>query len=276
MTRRVKNLINRKQELLKLFAALQQCRGTSIDPKKHNVLTQHAILNVDIQTMTKVRKEVAKLLEYDECTAFSHQELEQGLLESAAFCLDTNRRQQENAPAATEAFFRYVSRARRKYLVPFVTSGFRIENPSHTLPGLIIGSCEFCADTKRLKEVFSAIRVQVRSQASAKHTFPDKGTLVVPVDQTIAVVEVETSSGFASVEAYARLEEAYGFFVLHYDAVSGSREPGGSLTRMPLVSWQSRPALVPVCSVAMEPIDLEFHAPVSDGTRSIVAPRIQR
>lgn len=65
-------------------------------------------------------------------------------------------------------------------------------------------------------------------------------------------MEVTTSTGFATSAALASLEEAYGYVVLFYDALStpGSK---GARSRMPLVSWQRRPAFAPLCRVATEP-----------------------
>jgi Apea-like HEPN len=261
----LKPIKDRKKELIKRFLTIQVCVGRGIDPTKHTVFAGGIILNIDSAVMTVVRTEVGKLLGCVEAANFSAQELEQLLLECAARNVKSGRGAQANATAALADFLTELPRRVRRFLVPFVIPGLRVENPPSGTHSITIGPCEICATADRLKQIFAGVRVPVRRQASAKHAFPTKGALIVPPDQTVAVVTVKTSSRFAAMEAQARLEEAYGFFVLHYDAVSGSLEPGGPLTRKPLISWQLHPALAPICAVATEPVDRDSSLRFSTG-----------
>ncbi len=248
----MKLISNRKTELRKVFEALQQCVATGIDPNKHTFLGGSATLNVDAKTMRGVSKEVGKLLGCVEGASFAAQELQQLLLQTAAQNIQTGRATSANAAAATTDFIAQLGRRVRRYLVPFVTPGLRISALPPSLTLFRIGVCELSSDPKRLRQIFRAIKVPIRFRVRQRHAFPKGGTLVLPKGATIAVSEVTTSTRFATVEAQARLEEAYGYFVLYYDAVA-THGPGGPTTRRPLISWQHRPALAPMCRVAAEP-----------------------
>ena len=248
----MKKVANRKSELTKLFNKLQACVATGVDPAKHTVLGKSAILSIDASTITNVRKEVGKLLACEEASTFTAQELEQLLLETAAAHVTSGSTAQANAANAEKDFVAQLSNRVKPYLVPFVTSGLRVGAMPNGMTAFRIGACEFSSDPKRLRQIFRAIGIPVHFRVRHLHAFPKGGDLVLPKGKTVAVVKVEASSCYATIEAQAQLEEAYGFFVLHQDAVADTG-PGGSSTRMPLLSWQFSPALAPTCRIAMGP-----------------------
>jgi hypothetical protein len=250
----MKSITNRRSVLTKLFGALQQCTvtATSIDPNKHTILSQNAILSLDAKTMTAVRKEVVKLRGCSEGASFTVEELEQLLLVTAAQSIQSTRSDQGNASAAIADFIAQLARRVGRYLVPFATPGLRMRPLPTPHESFRIGSCEFSSNPKRARRIFNAIRIPTKFLVKQQHAFPKQGTLVLPKGGTIAIVEVTTSTGFATSAALGSLEEAYGYFVLFYDAVSTLRSKGAR-PRMPLVSWQRRPGLAPLCRVATEP-----------------------
>src|SRR2546423_14171538 len=156
----MKTINNRKSELLKRFMTVQQCVGDDIDPTKHKVMTEQAILNIDAATMGEVKKEVKKLLDCSEGAAFTAQELEQMLLETAAMCIQQGKTARDNAAAATTAFLAQITHRTRRYLVPFALLGLRLGHLPPDMSSLRIGVCELCADIKCLKDIFAAIEVR--------------------------------------------------------------------------------------------------------------------
>jgi hypothetical protein len=248
----MKKVSNRKSDLAKLFQELQACVATGIDPFKHTVLGKSAILNIDASKINNVRKEVGKLLACEEASTFTAQELEQLLLETAAAHVTPGNTAQANAASAVADFVVQLNNRVKPYFVPFVTPGLRVGVMPPGMTAFRIGACEFSSDPKRLRQIFRAIEIPVRFRVRHRHAFPKDGYLVLPKGETVAVVQVETSSRYATIEAQALLEEAYGFFVLHQDAVADTG-PGGSSTRMPLLSWQYSPALAPTCRIATGP-----------------------
>ena len=251
----MKTITNRTQLLQALFKKLQSCRGQASDPRKHSILTHTSILNIDAQLMLDVKREIGRLLDCQECNCFTAQELENIILESAALTASIDRTEQQNSQEALKLFCSRIAKRRQSYLVPFATPGLHITNfPAHR-PFLQIGSCKLCTNIDVIKGVFSKIGVPVGANSSKSHAFPLQEMLVVPAGETIAIVEVSSSSRYATIEAYAFLEESYGFFALHYDAISEDG-PTGPTTRMPLASWQNRHSLAPTCRIAMEPTDL--------------------
>ena len=67
--------------------------------------------------------------------------------------------------------------------------------------------------------------------------------------------ETDASTYFAVEKATGQLEEAYGFFLLHVDAVA-TDGPGGPNARQPLLSWQQRGQLAPSVRIATGAIGL--------------------
>jgi hypothetical protein len=169
----MKSITNRRPVLTKLFGALQQCTvaATSIDPNKHTILSQEAILSLDAKTMVAVRKEVVKLRDCSEGASFAVEELEQLLLVTAAQNIRSTRSGQGNASAATADLIAQLARRVQRYLVPFATPGLRMRRLPTRLEPFRVGSCEFSSDPKRVRRIFNAIRVPTRFLVKQEHAF---------------------------------------------------------------------------------------------------------